>query len=315
MSVVPVRASTSETSRLMGVVEVLVDRDVMADRLGMAVHAALVVRIKPGRRAVIRLVTDEGALFAKVRVGHRASRPFDLMRQFQAAGFGEGSPVAVATPFALFEDIEVWVQREAQGQPGHVVLDLDPCRLAYAAAEAAHRVHIAGVATWRHHSVSDELSILANRFTSLAARRPELGASLDRVLRAAERRAHRDLLRRPTCGVHRDYYHDQLLLAPDQVTVIDFDLYCSADPALDVGNFIAHLREHASRVHGDPPSMEPAVSIMADRYCDLAGHGHRAAIAAYAHLSLARHISLSTELADRHHTTGTLIDLCLDLAC
>ncbi len=290
---------------------ILVDRQEMSERLDVTVHSAQVARIKPGRRAVVRLETDDGAMLAKVRVGHRASSPFKLMQQFRAAGFDGRSRVMVAEPIASFDDIEAWVQREAPGQPGDVLVVVDPCRVARAAAEAAHRIHAAGVPTRRVHTVVDELAILATRFDALSTRRPELGASLAKVHRAVCRRAARDLRQRPTCGTHRDYYHDQILIAADRVTVIDFDLYCSADPALDIGNFIAHLHEHAVRVLGDPGSMATAMSTATNRYCDLAGESHREAIAAYAHLSLARHISLSQEVPGRAHTTDTLIELCL----
>jgi thiamine kinase-like enzyme len=42
--------------------------------------------------------------------------------------------------------------------------------------------------------------------------------------------------------VHRDFQYNQVLLGSDRVTIIDFDSMSIADPALDVGEFLAHLK-------------------------------------------------------------------------
>jgi aminoglycoside phosphotransferase (APT) family kinase protein len=52
--------------------------------------------------------------------------------------------------------------------------------------------------------------------------------------------------------VHRDFYEKQVLVDGTQAILIDFDTLCLADPAIDVGNFLAHLRlaglQHLGRV-------------------------------------------------------------------
>ena len=40
---------------------------------------------------------------------------------------------------------------------------------------------------------------------------------------------------------HRDLHDGQFLVAGDSICLLDFDLLCRADPALDVGNLLAHL--------------------------------------------------------------------------
>jgi aminoglycoside phosphotransferase (APT) family kinase protein len=249
-------------------------------------------------------------LLAKTRVGHRASSAFKLMERFRAAGFDDGSSVSVPEPVAVFEDLETWIQREVPGRPGEAVLAADPAGLARAAAEAAYRIHQVDVPAKRLHAVHDEITILRTRFDALATRRPDLASSVHRVLRIVERRADLTLRNRPATGVHRDYYHDQLVVDGCRTTVVDFDLYCSSDPALDIGNFVAHVQEFALRVKGDIGALQYAVDAAIDRYCDLAGAQHRASIDAWAHLSIARHIALSDEIPDRAHTTISLIELC-----
>jgi aminoglycoside phosphotransferase (APT) family kinase protein len=49
----------------------------------------------------------------------------------------------------------------------------------------------------------------------------------------------------PVAWVHGDFHPQNILVAQGQVTVIDFDRFCLADPAKDVGSFIAHMRTMA----------------------------------------------------------------------
>ena len=42
--------------------------------------------------------------------------------------------------------------------------------------------------------------------------------------------------------VHRDFYEKQVLVDGARTVLIDFDTLCLGNPALDLGNFLAHLR-------------------------------------------------------------------------
>ena len=47
----------------------------------------------------------------------------------------------------------------------------------------------------------------------------------------------------PTGIAHNDFYDDQMLVLPDgRIALVDFEEAGPADPMLDVGNFLAHLR-------------------------------------------------------------------------
>ena len=43
--------------------------------------------------------------------------------------------------------------------------------------------------------------------------------------------------------VHRDLYHDQVLVHDDRCVLVDLDLVALGDPALDSGNLVGHLVE------------------------------------------------------------------------
>ena len=47
--------------------------------------------------------------------------------------------------------------------------------------------------------------------------------------------------------VHRDFYHDQVIADGDVCRLVDLDLVAVGDPALDIGNFLAHLIDECWR--------------------------------------------------------------------
>lgn len=77
-------------------------------------------------------------------------------------------------------------------------------------------------------------------------------------------------------GIHRDFCSDQIIVDAEHIYLIDFDLYCWGDVGVDIGNFNIRV---------------------------------------YRMLSLARHISLSTEMTERQHLTERLIAVCETELC
>lgn len=289
----------------------------MSQRLGLQVMTAELVRLKPGRRCLVRYVTEGGPLLGKVRVGHRPRKAFELAEMLQRAGLVAGAPdgVAVAEPVAVFDELAMWVQREVPGRAADELLLVggawSPGRLGRRAAEAAVRIHRAAVPARRVHGVAQEMAVLDRRFAALRSDQPHLAERVDRLAMACRRRAAEvAAMDRPAVGIHRDYYPDQLIVAGESVTVIDFDLYCLGDPALDIGNFVGHVVELGVRCHGDAEHWLAEVEACTERFLELAGIDHRAAVRAYTDLTLARHVSLSVELPGRSGITVALLDLC-----
>jgi hypothetical protein len=57
---------------------------------------------------------------------------------------------------------------------------------------------------------------------------------------------------------HRDFHEGQLLVHHDRCGILDFDTWCNADPALDIGNFLAHIRLWEMRTCTDAKQFESA---------------------------------------------------------
>ena len=47
------------------------------------------------------------------------------------------------------------------------------------------------------------------------------------------------------------------IVGDGRLYLLDFDLYCLGDPALDAGNFIAHVTEQSLRELGDATALAP----------------------------------------------------------
>ncbi|TMB91485.1 MAG: hypothetical protein E6J45_05650 [Chloroflexi bacterium] len=119
-----------------------------------------------------------------------------------------------------------------------------------AAARVAARVHASRVAAGDPRTAADEIQRACASVELVRPYAPKLAEWLTHwtdSLRAAAAST------RPESVVlsHGDLTPSQLLFDGDGVTVLDFDKMCRAEPALDLGRFVAYLGFHlAKRSHG-----------------------------------------------------------------
>ena len=143
--------------------------------------------------------------------------------------------------------------------------------------------------------------------SAVSAAKPEYAARLSRVLSACEALATGLPDTKPGT-LHRDFYPEQVLVDGERLYLLDLDLCALGDPALDIGNFAAHLREHALRVLSDAEALSGLERVLTEHYCLLADIPE-GAVAVYMTFSLARHIAISQRLPARRHLTGALLAL------
>jgi Phosphotransferase enzyme family len=280
-----------------------------------------VTRYKPGRRCVIEYdleverpdaAPEMVTLIGKVRRLRSGKSGYRLLSALWEAGFGADSAdgITVAEPIGVVPEFRLWLQRKVQGQVATDLLAAPGGEdLVRRIAEAAHKVHRAGVLAKRRHTMNDELRILHERLPSVARSEPRWAGRIQRLLDACDRLGAGTLEPEP-CGIHRDFYADQVIVAGPRLCLIDFDLYCEGDPALDIGNFLGHIREQSLRSLGDPEALADLEVAMEERFVELAGEQTRPAVRAYKLLTLARHVHLSTLFPERRPFTGNLLELC-----
>jgi len=280
-----------------------------------------VTRYKPGRRCVIEYdleverpdaAPEMVTLIGKVRRLRSGKSGYRLLSALWEAGFGADSAdgITVAEPIGVVPEFRMWLQRKVQGQVATDLLAAPGGEdLVRRIAEAAHKVHRAGVLAKRRHTMNDELRILHERLPSVARSEPRWAWRIQRLLDACDRLGAGTLEPEP-CGIHRDFYADQVIVAGPRLCLIDFDLYCEGDPALDIGNFLGHIREQSLRSLGDPEALADLEVAMEERFVELAGEQTRPAVRAYKLLTLARHVHLSTLFPERRPFTGNLLEMC-----
>lgn len=284
----------------------------------LQVSAIRVTRHKPGRRCLVEYdveVERGGAVEAftvigKIRVHRFGKSGHRRLAALWNAGFDDASPdgISVPEPLGVVPAFRLWLQRKAAGRPASELLKPGQTALARRIAEAAHKIHLCRVPLESRHTMADELRILGECLETVARAEPRWRNRCDRLRETCDRLGATVPECSPT-GVHRDFYADQVLVDGARLVILDFDLFCEGNPGLDPGNFLGHVTEQALRVEGDPAALSDFEEALEDRFVELSGEAVRESVRAYAALTLARHVYLSTLSAHRSRFTQDLLSI------
>lgn len=287
----------------------------------MKLRAIHVRRHKPGRRCLIEYELDyplgDGGEMRSALLGKVQARGLDcishgVQNDLWRSGFGPLSKdrIAVPEPLGVLPDLAMWLQRKVTGTSAMERLTAaEGPALAARIAAASHKLQCSGVSVGRRHTLADELHILRCQLGPVVKTHPWWADRIKRVLTASARLGAASMPGK-SCPSHRDFYPDNVLVNREWLYLIDLDLYCEADPGLDIGNFIGHVTEFSLRTRQDPEALADLEQAIEEGFVRLAGTASRAAVRAYATLTLVRHIAISTRIPERRDWTPALIDLC-----
>ncbi len=272
---------------------------------------------KPDRRAIVQYAfsgkRDNGAAIRCVVLGKINFKRLELtsyntqlcLQELSQTTIDEHS-FRVATPLGVVPRWNMWLQRQLAGvradrliQPGS-----SPEVSARIGAVLAD-LHQLTLRPHRRHSFDNELEILAECLKSV---RHVSVLRVRRLLRNCTERLNRIPATNLT-GIHRDFYPAQVIY-DGSVGIIDFDLFTLGAAAIDVGNFIAHLKETALREFGSPTALADHESSFREAY--LAGNPQVEpdAIEVLTAVSLARHVGISQRIPSRNSWTEPILSLC-----
>lgn len=277
-------------------------------------------RHKPGRRALIeyQLELQRGggveplALLGKLRRRGVDTENLELVHELRAGGFSAASADGISVPelHGVIPELGMTLQRQVQGCPlARLLPGREGLLAARRAADVICKLHHSRLMPRQTHTIADELAILKQRLVVVSAQRPEWEDRLATLLQACQRLAIGLHIVSPR-PVHRDFYHDQLLLDGQRVWLLDLDLLCAGDPSLDAGNFIGHLIEWGVREPSAQPALTEAAQVFAARFQELSGRASQEAVEIYTTLTLVRHVSISTQFTARAPFTETILELC-----
>lgn len=273
------------------------------------------MRYKAQKRCLIHYQMTTGDIIGKIRFKGADTKTNDLQHALFKQGFGRGAAdyIQVAEPLGVIAEWHMTLQRLEPGvvatcifREGDVQAQL---RLAMLAARAISKLHHASVRPTRHHTIADELQILNRQLARVAAAKPGWAQRVRRLLGACQGLS-RQLPKTAAVTIHRDFYADQVLIDGARCTLIDLDTLSLGDPALDVGNFAAHLKEQALRERGHLDHLYHAEKALIETYLALNPSVPKNAIDIYIVLSLVRHVAISQRIASRRRLTGPLLTAC-----
>ncbi|HWQ15796.1 MAG TPA: phosphotransferase, partial [Roseiflexaceae bacterium] len=262
------------------------------------------LRYRPGRRCTLRLdlwLHDaRGRPFARTLFGkvyHDLAKATSVYREMQllagSAPVRDGRLV-VARPAAFLPELRLILQEPVRGTPLELLLEgmRDPATAGdrrgwegvVASAGALAALHTAGLAVERERPIDAELRRFAKRAAQAQAIDPQVGGRLAALAGALPAwRARLLEWGEELTVVHGDCKHSQCMLTPAGVAVLDFDHVGMADPATDIGSYLATLRQigihQALRARGSPASADRARWLCAleerflEAYCAASGYG------------------------------------------
>jgi hypothetical protein len=220
------------------------------------------LRFRPGRRCTVRLKIwlrekGSGAIYNRVLYGkiyhdlEKAGHVYQQMLSLSKSISATDGQVSFATASAFLPDLAMVLQNPVDGVPLDSLINCDTQACdergvagTLAAASALASFHTNGLVAGKPRSINSELARFKKRGARIGQVNPVLGKNIIELSDALS--AWLDTLDHwgaTTCLVHGDCKPAQFLIKDKQVALLDFDHCGMADPAVDVGTFLATLQQ------------------------------------------------------------------------
>ena len=241
---------------------------------------------KPGKSAIIRYKLDYGfegtgqgwhdTVILKVYSDDIGRNTFVGMRAVWNAGLRKSAAVRVPEPLAYLADQQATLmgpvpeERDLEKLLDALLLSDDPADQAAlhevfrATGVALAAFHRCGGTVDRTTTWNEGFAEAAEQLTYLRVPFPESIAAVDRLvesLRALEAAVPAD----PLVPTHGAFRPEQVLLADKQISIIDFDYCCMAEPAFDIALFRATTMDNGLYDERIRPRDEAEVAIRRTR--------------------------------------------------
>jgi hypothetical protein len=257
------------------------DPQVMRERFGALLGAPTEgctitpVRYRPSVRCVfrydLRTATGEQTFFGKL-IGQGAEDSMATIAALHNARAAFPDMPRVLPPLAYWPELHLLVQAEVAGGAELNDLAFDPAedaatrerwlRDAGARLAGLHGCAVAGPT----RTMADDLDELREYTAPIAAVEPALA---ERYAAAVDRLAESSAQGEPALvASHGAFRTDQFMIEEGELVMIDLDGFCWANPARDLGNFMAYLRWKAIR--------KPHDAAFIERVGQLFLHGYQA---------------------------------------
>ncbi len=192
-------------------------------------------------------------VYGKVASGNQGAATATVVAQLRERTLADGALFDVPRALGFRPDMQLALLEAIPGRPQ--VAQLLKARLAGSAADGpltlegalascariAAALHTTSTSLGRRRSLDDEFAALREDIRSLQRVSPALGARLQAWLERLEAYAEESDPLEARFS-HGDFTHAQVLFDGERVGLVDFDTICQAEPALDLGQFLAYMR-------------------------------------------------------------------------
>ena len=220
------------------------------------------LRFRPERRCTVRIrlwlrENESGEIYKQVLYGkiyhdlEKAGHVYQQMLSLSDSVSAKDGRVSYATAAAFLPDLAMVLQNPIAGVPldGFINGNTDSCDPrgfagTLAAASALAAFHASGLVAGKPRSIKAELARFKKRGARIGEINPELGNNMIKLADALS--AWLDTLDQwgaSIAMVHGDCKPAQFLIQDQQIALLDFDHCGMADPAVDVGTFLATLQQ------------------------------------------------------------------------
>lgn len=217
-------------------------------------YTATTIRYRPRQRHVLRYSTvtspngaDHAApIFAKLCQADEGATTWAVVTWVAEQLAGSQSGVSALCPQAWVAADQLLLYPYASGTPLSDLLGANRpvaslLHRAGMALRALHEAPVPATLPLSKKPFGSEIKATLQAGEHLVALAPSLFATLQALLEELQAR-HRLLPTADAVFTHSDFKADHLLVDNDRMTLIDFDSCALADPAADVGKFLADLR-------------------------------------------------------------------------
>ena len=180
-----------------------------------------------------------------VAKAYRPSRFAKILKfagKIEDNGFRYDSPDGISIPRILGSDDELSVifMENVPGISLHLLMEKDIfIKACSAAGGTLRKLHNLDADELKNHSKLDELGNLQRLLELIFDMYPNLEDTFNKELNSLKKNAGADYPE--NVYSHRDFFDKQILHSENHTTLLDYDNAAAADPALDAGNFLAHL--------------------------------------------------------------------------
>jgi aminoglycoside phosphotransferase (APT) family kinase protein len=211
-----------------------------------------ILRYKRAKRCTLRYrllsETGPGSIIGKIYGdAEKAERIAAAMAELARQGFGRDAIDGIKTPqpYGYVGELQMVLMEDVPGVPMSDRLGSpEVAEHLKMAARTLVKLHRCPVAVPMTYDVEDRISHLERGVAKVVQVCPDLAELFESSLSRLGALA-RELDCPAPALVHGSLYPGEFFLGDGDVTIVDFDTICHGDPAVDVGNFLGHLKRKA----------------------------------------------------------------------